>query len=130
MRSHSSIAEAHVQTRQARRHLAELCRALEQRAQTKRQGDVRIECTDADGTIDFGWARCSIHADETTLTLKAEADEEDALAQLCELITRHLEGHKEDELTVTWLRDGAPIVRSDTDRRNRMRAFHRRMRHQ
>ncbi|MFL5829004.1 MAG: DUF2218 domain-containing protein [Solirubrobacteraceae bacterium] len=123
-----SFAEAVVSTEQGPRHLAELCRTLEERAAAMPDRAVKVEWTETDGTIDFGWARCAVHAAATVLTLRAEAKDESALRQVCDLITRHLEGHAgEEQLTVTWLHDGKPIAGDDTGRRDTMRAFHRRM---
>ncbi len=124
------IAEAQVQTEHASRYLAELCRQFEQRAEAKPELGVHVEWTDTDGTVDFGWGRCTLRADESMLALRVEASDHDGLRQVQELLSRHLEGHGEPEpLAVTWLQDGPPAADSHADRRDTMRAFHRRMRH-
>ena len=90
---------------------------------------MKIEWTETDGTIDFGWASCTIHADTTHLTLRAQAEDESGLRQVCELITRHLERQAGDEeLTVIWQHDGEPVRLNKSVHRDAMRAFHRRMR--
>ena len=123
------VAEAHVSTAQGPRHLAALCRTLQKSAAAKSERAVKVEWTATDGTIDFGWATCTIHATTTSLTLRAEASDGPALTQMCELITRHLERHAADEkLTVVWRHDGQPIANDDSNRPDVMRAFHRRMR--
>jgi len=123
------FAEAHVSTAQGPRHLAELCQTLQKRAAATSGGAVTVEWTATQGTIDFGWATCTIHATTMSLTLRAEAPDGPALTQMCELITRHLERDAADEkLTVVWQHDGQPIANDDGNRRDVMRAFHRRMR--
>ena len=59
--------------------------------------------SDTDGAIDFGWARCTVHAGDDALVLTAEADDEEALARIQDGIARRLEriGHR-DALAVTW----------------------------
>ena len=124
------IAEAELQTDQANHHLIEICRQLEQKAKANPELGVHVEWSDTNATIDFGWGRCTMHAGATTLTLRAEAADDDGLRQIRELITRHLENQAgDDRLTVTWRQDGATVVDTHTERRDTMRAFHRRMRH-
>jgi hypothetical protein len=123
------FAEAQISTEQGRRHLVELCRTLQKRAATKSERAVKVAWTDDAGTIDFGWATCAMHATTTCLTLRAEASDGAALREMCELMTRHLERDAgDDKLTVVWEHDGEPIAVDHTDRRDVMRAFHRRMR--
>jgi hypothetical protein len=125
------LAEATVLTENAPRQLAALCQALERRAQSRPARGISVRWTETDGTIDFGWARCTVNADATSLAFRAEAEDDDALALVCELITQHLEGHSETNApAVTWLCQGKPITGTGTrtERRDRMRAFHRRMR--
>jgi hypothetical protein len=119
-------SRAHVVTQNGPQYLADLCRQLEQRAQ--KRPDVSVEWEETDGTIELGWARCALRADETGLSLRAEADDEDALVQACELIVRHLETHAHEPIVVTWSHLG-PADTHD-HRRDRMRAFHARMRHE
>jgi hypothetical protein len=114
---------AHIPTRNGPQYLAGLCRQLEQ----ERPGvEMSVEWKETDGTIDLGWARGALRADETGLSLRAEATDEDALGQVCELIARHLETHADEPIVVTWSHQGS----DDDHRRDRMRAFHARMRQQ
>jgi hypothetical protein len=121
-------AEARVNTVHARRYLGDVCRQLKHRAETK-SASVQVEWTETDGIVDFGWARCTMHADETTLTLHAGADDEAGLRQVCELITRHLEHAGGEELSLNWAIDGTPGADGHAEGRDTMHAFHRRMRH-
>ena len=121
-------SRAHVVTQNGPQYLADLCCQLEQRAQERRERDIRVEWDETDGTIELGWARCALRADDTGLSLRAEADNEDALVQACELIARHLESHADEPIVVTWSHLG-PADTHD-HRRDRMRAFHARMRHE
>jgi hypothetical protein len=120
-------SEAHVTTRNGPQYLAALCLQLEQRAQERARPDMTVEWKETDGTIELGWARCALRADQTGLSLRAEAEAEDALGQVCELIARHLETHADEPIVVSW----SHLVSADTHdhRRDRMRAFHARMRH-
>jgi hypothetical protein len=120
-------SEAHVPTQHGPRYLADLCRQLEQRAQEPAERDMTVEWKET-GTIELGWARGALRADETGLSVVVEADDEDALGQVCELIARHLETHADEPIVVTWSHHGSADTHDH--RRNRMRAFHARMRHE
>jgi hypothetical protein len=121
-------SEAYVATQSGSRYLAELCRGLEERAQKRPEPGMSVEWEENAGIIELGWARCTLRADETRLSLRAEADDEDALGQVCELIARHLQTHADEPLVVTWSHLGSADTRDH--RRDRMRAFHARMRHE
>jgi hypothetical protein len=121
-------SEAHVPTQNGPQYLADLCRQLEQRAQERPELDMTVEWNETDGTIELGWARGALRADETGLSLRAEADDEDPLGQVCELIARHLETHADEPIVVTWSHQGSEETHDH--RRDRMRAFHARMRHE
>jgi hypothetical protein len=65
----------------------------------------------AEGIIDFGWGRCTLHASADALTLHAEADDPLHLEQIQGGITARLERMgRRDQLTVTW----TPAVSSGT----------------
>ena len=119
-------SEAHVLTEHASQYIAQLCRQLGRRAQEQPQHAMRVEWTQTDGTIEFGWARATLRADETGLWLRAEADEEEALGHMCELITRHVEAHADEPILAAW--SGLASGDAHEQRRDRMRAFHARMR--
>jgi len=122
-------ANVQVENERAARYLAEICRELGHRARTKPELGVRVESTDLHGTVDFGWARCVIDAEESMLRLRVEADDEAGLRHVRELISRHLEKHADDdEPPLVWREDGKPVAESHEQRRDTLRAFHRRMR--
>ncbi len=122
--------ETRIETGNASRYLDELCRQLDARSHAKPELGVQVIWTDAEGSVDFGWARCTIRARETSLQVRAEATDQDALRQVRELITRHLTNVARDgELPLTWQQDGAPVSDSHIESRDAMRSFHRRMRH-
>jgi hypothetical protein len=124
------IAEARVPTEQATRYLGELCRRLDEKARANPDLGVRVAWTETHGTVDLGWARCTVSADASTLTLRAESSDGDGVRQARELIGRHLEEHAgDDELVITWWQDGKPVTDTYAGRRDAMRGFHRRMRH-
>lgn len=126
----SLIAEAQVQTEHAARYLAELCGQFDERAKHKPELGVRVEWTETDGSIDFGWGRCEMRADADALAFRAEATDEDGLRQIQELVRRHLEGHGEaGGLMLAWPTSGPPVADSHVEGRDKMRSFHRRMRH-
>lgn len=121
------IAEAEVQTEQARRYLAEMREQFLARARAKPALGVRVEGTETETIVDFGWGRCTLRADASTLALRAEAEDAAGLDQVQELISRHLEQHGQAErLTLQW---PGRTTDSHTGRRDAMRGFHHRMRH-
>lgn len=118
-------SRAHVPTTHAHRYVAELCSRLRERAPAAPEPGLTVELTEAGATIDFGWSRCTLAADDSHITLQAEAEDDQALDQICELIARHLEGHAEQRLSLAWSHHDGP--HTDADRRDRMRSFHARM---
>ena len=121
----SVTSQAHVSTVLGRRYLAEACRRLEERALANPELGLTVERTEADATIDFGWSRCTLDVDDTRLVLRATAEDDEALAQVCELIARHLEVGAEEAFALTWSHQQGPDT--DADRRDHMRSFHARM---
>jgi hypothetical protein len=115
-------SEAHVPTPHAARYLEALCRQLEQRARERPQRAIRVTLTAPEATIELGWARCTLRADATGLTLRAEGEDQGGLEQVCELVARHLETHADEPIVVAWSHLGA--ADSAEHRRDRMRAFH------
>jgi hypothetical protein len=109
-------AEAHVGTARASRYLIQFCKHAD--AMTGHGGhgmhlgemlarrDVRVhaEWSDTHGVVTFSpWGRCTITADEATLTFRVEANDEEKLQQIQDIITRDLDRFaRRDGLTVTW----------------------------
>lgn len=125
------ISEARVETENASRYLAQLCQAIQQKSEANPDIQARVEWSETDGTTDFGWAGYTLQATPALLVLRAEADDQEGLEQVQELVTRHLEKFgSSDRLKVNWQQVGAPAGVPDHTRagRDRMRQFHRRMR--
>jgi hypothetical protein len=59
--------------------------------------------TGRDGIVDFGWATCTLEATADTLTLHAEADGEENLRRVQDLLTGHVTRFgRRDDLAVSW----------------------------
>jgi hypothetical protein len=120
-------AEAHVTTERPSRYLVQLCRHASQMGQHRGTGQWRgmrqrlrhrpptnqggdgppevrhAECSDTHGIVELGWARWFMRATADTLTLRAEADSEQHLRQVQDLVAGRLERiGRRDHLTVTW----------------------------
>lgn len=108
-------AQAHVPTSRASRYLAQLCshssqmsRAASHRPRRHRDGGAppavrRASQTGADGMIDFGWGRCTLHATSEALTLHAEAGDQQQLRRIQDGLTSRLERiGRRDQLTLSW----------------------------
>jgi len=114
-------SEARIATDRATRYLAQLVRHASQMGRRPHYrprahgGDgsptvEHAEWSDAQGTIEFAWGRCSMQATEDALTLHAEAATEDGLRRIQDGITRRLETiGRRDQLTVTW----RPVLSGD-----------------
>jgi hypothetical protein len=124
-------AEAHIQTERASAYLVALCRQLSEKAQARIDGQADIKWSEIDGIVDFGWGRCAMHAGPEALELRLEASDKTGLLSLQELFTRHLEHTgPTGGLQVSWQQARASSAEPNAqDRRDRMRHFHRRMRH-
>jgi hypothetical protein len=112
-------AEARIQAERPSRYLVQLCRhasSINHKILSRHAGQVRarpevrhVEWTDTDGTLTFSWGRCAVQAGPDTLTVRAEAANEENLQGIQDLITRNLERFgRRDHLKVTWRRPVAP----------------------
>jgi hypothetical protein len=120
-------AEAHVQTSQPGRYLAQLSRHAQQvhrmrhRPHSPNEGDAQpppkvehAEWSETRGSIDFGWGRCTLEANGDLLTLRAEAAEEEDLQRVQDIITRDIERFSSREhLEVSWQLADPPISPAD-----------------
>lgn len=110
-------AEARVQTQNPQRYLARLCQHagkmgshLHRRPRRHAGGgappEIRhAEWSGTDGTLILNWGQCALRAADGVLTLRAEADSEDDLARIQNLIAARLEKFgRREHLTVTWQR--------------------------
>jgi len=122
-------AEARIETEHARRYLVRLCqhiskignKSLHLRHQRPSHlpGDPRarpemqahVEWTETYGTVTFNWGKITMQAGPGTLTLHAEAADEENLQQIQDLVTGRLAkfGSRE-HLTVKWQRTETPAV--------------------
>ena len=108
-------AEAHVQTSSAGRYLARLCEhagnmGRPQRHRPRTHGGsggppevLHTECSETEGAIVLSWGRCALTAGPGSLTLRADAADEENLARIQDMIAGRLEkfGRREN-LSVTW----------------------------
>jgi hypothetical protein len=115
-------AEARIPTTRASRYIDQLCGHLSQmsrmrhhtpaghRTPTGHGGRMpppvqHVDRSDTSGTIRFSSGRCTLQAASDMLVLRVDADDEDALRQLQDGITRRLETiGRRDHLTVHWHR--------------------------
>jgi hypothetical protein len=111
-------AEAHIQTEQPTRYLAQLCKhagqvhRLRHRPPAHGAGDGQspprvqhVECTETNGIVNFGWGQCTLRATPHTLTLRAEAASEEDLRRVQDIVASDIERFgKREHLQVTWQR--------------------------
>jgi hypothetical protein len=114
-------AEARIQTEHPSRYLVQMCRhatAINHKILPLHAGKAQIrpeirdiEWTDTLGALTFSWGRCILEAGPGTLTVHAEAADEENLQRTQDLITRNLERFgRRDHLKVNWQRPEAPPV--------------------
>ena len=108
-------AEAHVQTSSAGRYLARLCQHAGKMGQPQRHRPrthgssggspevLHAEYSETEGSIVLNWGRCSLKAGPGSLTLRADAADEESLTRIQDMIAGRLEkfGRREN-LSVTW----------------------------
>lgn len=124
------ISEAHVETERPSRYLVQLCRHLEQmgrplghRPRSHGGGDMHappevqhVEWSETSGTVHLNWGQWTMRAAPGTLTLCAEAANENDLRQIQDLVAGRLEKiGRRDHLTVTWQRSEAPGIQPEAD---------------
>jgi hypothetical protein len=118
-------AEAQVKTEDPGRYLTQLCRHAQQVHRMRHRprnhgGDGQpppkvqhVECSETSGTISFGWGQCTMQASSGTLTLRAEAADEERLQRVQDIIARDIERFgKRNQLTVSWQRTKAPSAQA------------------
>lgn len=117
--------EAHIQTNDPSRYLVQLCRhaQLAHRIPHRRRsshdgGDAQppskvqhVEWSQTRGTVDFGWAKCTMQATPGTLILRTEAADEDNLRRVQAIVAADIERFgTRDHLTVNWQRPASPAT--------------------
>jgi hypothetical protein len=71
--------------------------------------EVRVECSETHEIVRLPWGQFTLQATPDTLTLRAEATDEDQLRRIQELIATRLERFgRRDHLKVDWQRRSAP----------------------
>jgi hypothetical protein len=106
-------SEARIDTDQPGRYLAQLCQhashvggrlaRLHARAAGDRPEVRDVSWTDTDGTLRLSWGTCTLTAAGTVLTVRADAETDDDLHRLRDLITADLERFgRRAHLTVDW----------------------------
>jgi hypothetical protein len=108
-------AEATVKTEHPDRYLVQLCKHaskmgghLRHRPASHAGGgpppEIRhAEWSGTDGTVTLNWGQWTMHAAPGTLMLHAEADSEESLRRIQDLLTARLQKiGRRDRLTVTW----------------------------
>jgi hypothetical protein len=106
-------AETRIETTNASRYLVQLCQHATKMGEHLRHGHVPggharpevlgAESTDTHGTVDLSWGRCVLDADADSLVVRIEADTEEHLRAIQDIVAADLErfGHR-DNVTVTW----------------------------
>lgn len=117
--------EGRIETEQAGRFLARLCRHASSMDRAGGHGprvhlnpelsrgevDVKAEWSEAHGTIAFNpWGRCEIEATTSALTLRIEAADEERLLRIQDVLTKDLDRFSgSEQLAIDWRRtDAAP----------------------
>lgn len=106
-------AETTIQTTNASRYLVQLCehatkvghglRHLHTRMSHARPEVLAVDWSDTHGILTLSWGRCVLDADPTTLTVRVEADSEENLRRVQDLVAADLERFgRRDQLSVTW----------------------------
>jgi hypothetical protein len=99
-----SIATARIETERPSRYLVQLCRHASAMDGAHGHTGVRAEWSETHGTVHFGqWGRCVLDAEAGTLTVRVEADDEDGLRRIQEVVSRDLDRFgRRDRLAVDW----------------------------
>jgi hypothetical protein len=111
-------AETRIATDHPSRYLVHLCqhatkfnhklRHLHGRAGQERPEILDVTWTDTTGTLRLNWGTCTLHVEDNTLTVHAEAADEANLKRVQDIITADLERFgRRDHLKVNWTRPDA-----------------------
>jgi hypothetical protein len=108
-------AEAHIPTDRPSRYLVQLCkhfankgRHLGHRPRTHTLPElppdqIQVEWTDSEGLLRLPWGQCTLRALPGTLQVRVEADDQENLERLQDLVSTHLARFsKRDPLRVEW----------------------------
>ncbi|WP_078651244.1 DUF2218 domain-containing protein [Streptomyces xylophagus] len=108
-------AEAQIATERPTRYLVQLCKHfankghhLTHRPRTHTLPDLRpdqiqVEWTDSDGMLRLPWGQCTLQATPGTLRVHIEAEDQENLGRLQDLVTTHIgRFSRRDPLRVEW----------------------------
>jgi hypothetical protein len=96
-------AEARVETERSSRYLARICRHISKIARARPQMRANAEWSDDHGVISFGRGRCTLRAEPSLLTLRAEAPTEENLRHIQQRVTDRLQRFgRREHLAVIW----------------------------
>jgi hypothetical protein len=114
-------AEARVETQHPSRYLVQLCRHashmgqhLRHRPRTHDDGDAppevqHVQWSETHGIVSLSWGQWTMQATPDTLTLRAQAIDDENLQRIQNLVAGRLERiGRRDHLTVSWQRPEAP----------------------
>ncbi|WP_328675368.1 DUF2218 domain-containing protein [Streptomyces sp. NBC_00343] len=115
-------AEARIPTDRPSRYLVQLCKHFDNkgrhlthrpRAHTLpelRPDQIQAEWTDSDGTLRLPWGQCTLRALPGTLRVHIEADDQENLDRLQDLVSTHISRFsRRDPLRVEWQSPGADV---------------------
>jgi hypothetical protein len=93
----SAISEASIETARASRYLGQLCKHFAHR--------IPVTHTAEQGRVEFPFGVCLLEAEPERLILRAEASDAQALAQVEDVVARHLERFAfRDKPEIRWSR--------------------------
>jgi len=111
-------AEAQIETHRPSRYLVQFCKHASDMGGHRRHGlrarhagDApegspelqHVEWSDTRGIVSLSWGQCTLQAASGTLTLRAEAADEENLRRVQDLIAKRLESFgRRDHLKVEW----------------------------
>lgn len=114
---HTLTAEAHIQTTKAGRYLVQLCQhatkfshRLRHLHTTHQRPEVLdVDWSDTHGVLNLSWGKCTVDASPAGLTVRVEADNEENLRRVQDIVTADLERFgRRDRVAVAW-----QLVRTD-----------------
>ena len=121
-------AEARVQTEHPARYLVQLCQHASKMGGHQRHrprshdgasgppGIRHAECSETDGIVTLDVGQWTMHATPGALRIRAEADSEENLRRIQDLLTARLEKiGRRDRLTVNWQAAETPAVHPGDD---------------
>jgi hypothetical protein len=119
------IAEARIDTDRPSRYLVQFCKHAAamgsgrgHQLRTHTEGvsatgrvTIRAEWSDTLGTIMFDpWGMCRLEARDTELLLRVQANSDDSLARIEEIVAKDLGRFSRQELSITWHSIGAELA--------------------